>query len=193
MALLAVTSAMITAIAERPNTPLCHGVSATLERRSRIQEVTRAVLGKLAEETDPWLVSLRNRVTVTHEAFPAAQNRCLDAVRGRSDALSYVVAEKRLWVHSVAAARLRAKEACMGDEAYVHVIFSPAEVPQRQTAAEPAAGGESAGTPAKVEAPVRVVAPSPAPVLAGGASAGERGQLGGRRAPGGDEPPRLHH
>jgi hypothetical protein len=145
--------------------PMGYG-TAIREHPEQILEVTRVVLGKLAEETDPWLVPLRDRITAAHEAFLVAQVQCVEGNRGRNDAFAYLVAEKRRWIQSLGVSRLRAKEACLGDEAYVSVIFSPATIRRRAVVVEPAAGDASADTPAKVETPMGGSAPSPAPVLA---------------------------
>jgi hypothetical protein len=179
--------------------PLGYG-AAVRESPEQISEVTRVVLGKLAEETDPWLAAFRDRITSAHEAFLAAQNRCVDAIRGRNDAFAYLVAEKRLWIRALAVSRLKVREVCLGEEAYVRMIFSAAEAPRRRMAGEPAAGDLAVGDPAavglvavepavvkpaavglvavdrsadasaQVEAPVGASVPSPAPMLAAASS-----------------------
>ena len=142
--------------------------SALREKPQQIPEITRVVLGKLAEETDPWLVSFRDRISATHDAFLAAQNLCVATVGNRKDAMSYLKAEKRLWIQALSVARLKSGEACLGDEAYVRAIFAPAH-PSRRAASSIAADGDAAPeTPAKPEVSA---APSPtgqlAPVAAG--------------------------
>jgi hypothetical protein len=142
--------------------------SALRERPEQIPEITRVVLGKLAEETDLWLISFRDRIGATHDAFLAAQGLCVAMVGNRQDAMSYLKAEKRLWIQALSVSRMRSGEVCLGDEAYVRAIFAPAH-PSRRAAASDAAGGDAAGeTPAK---PVVSAAQSPTvqpvPVAAG--------------------------
>jgi len=142
--------------------------SALREKPEQIPQITRVILGKLAEETDPWLVSFRDRINATHEAFLAAQNLCVAAVANRSDAMSYLKAEKLLWIRALSVSRMKSGEACLGDEAYVRAIFAPAHLSRRAAAPEAADGDVASETPAKPEIPA---APSPkvqpAPVAAG--------------------------
>ena len=142
--------------------------SALREKPEQIPEITRVVLGKLAEETDPWLTSFRDRIGATHTAFLAAQNLCVATVGNRQDAMSYLKAEKRRWIQALSVSRMRSGEACLGDEAYVREIFAPAYRSRRAAASDAADGDAPPETPAKPE----VAAPpppmvQPAPVAAG--------------------------
>jgi hypothetical protein len=125
--------------------------SALREKPEQIPEITRVVLGKLAEETDPWLVSFRDRIGATHTAFLAEQNLCVATVGNRNDALSYLKAEKRAWIQALSASRLRAGEACLNDEAYVRAIFASARVSRRGAGSDAADGDAASETPAKPE------------------------------------------
>jgi hypothetical protein len=127
--------------------------SALREKPEQIPEITRVVLGKLAEETDPWLVSFRDRIGATHDAFLAAQNLCVATVGNRKDAMSYLKAEKRLWIQALSVSRLKAGEACLGDEAYVRAIFAPAHVARRPATSVAPDGDDAAETAAKPEVP----------------------------------------
>jgi hypothetical protein len=142
--------------------------SALREKPQQIPEITRVVLGKLAEETDPWLVSFRDRIGATHTAFLAAQSLCVAMVGNRKDAMSYLKAEKRLWIQALFVCRMKAGAACLGDDAYVRAIFAPAHVSRRGAPSDGAEGDAVSETPAKAEVSV---APSsilqPAPVAAG--------------------------
>jgi hypothetical protein len=142
--------------------------SALREKPQQIPEITRVVLGKLAEETDPWLVSFRDRISATHTAFLAAQNLCVATVGNRKDAMSYLKAEKRLWIQALSVCRMKAGAACLGDEAYVRAIFAPAHVSRRAATSVAADGDEAPETPAKpaVSAAPSEIAPR-APVAAG--------------------------
>ena len=142
--------------------------SALREKPQQIPEITRVVLGKLAEETDPWLVSFRDRIGATLTAFLAAQSLCVAMVGNRNDAMSYLKAEKRLWIQALSVSRLRSGEVCLGDEAYVRAIFAPAYRSRRAAGSDAADGDAASETPAKPE----VAAPpsamvQPAPVAAG--------------------------
>jgi hypothetical protein len=138
--------------------------SALREKPEQIPEVTRVVLGKLAEETDPWLVSFRDRIGATLTAFLAAQSLCATMVGSRQDAMSYLKAEKRLWIQALSASRMRSGEACLGDEAYVRAIFAPAYRSRRAAASGAADGDAASETPAKPEvsaAPSSIMQPAP--------------------------------
>jgi hypothetical protein len=139
--------------------PVGYG-SALREKPEQIPEITRAILGKLDEETNPWLVSFRDRITATHDAFLAAQSLCIAAIGHRIDAASYLKAEKRLWIQALSVSRLRAWEACLGDEAYVRAIFAPARVSRRTAASGMADGDAVAETTGNVEVPA-----VPAPLM----------------------------
>ena len=147
--------------------PLGYG-SALREKPEQIPEITRVVLGKLAEETDPWLVSFRDRIGATHDAFLAAQNLCVATVADRQDAMSYLKAEKRLWIQALSVSRLKSGEACLGDEAYVRAIFGPAHV-SRRSAAPGAADGDAVPDMAAKPEVSAALSPmvQPAPVSAG--------------------------
>jgi hypothetical protein len=152
--------------------PVGYG-TAIRENPEQIQEVTRVVLGKLGEETDPWLVSLRDRISSAQETFLAAQSHCVAAITARNDAFAYLAAGKRAWVQSLVVARLKARQACIGDDAYVRAIFSPADPPQRGAAPAPDSDEAPSVTPAKPEAPANPATSimRPSPILPEGESA----------------------
>jgi hypothetical protein len=141
--------------------------SALREKPQQIPEITRAVLGKLAEETDSWLVSFRDRIGATHTAFLVAQDLCVAAVGNRTDAASYLKAEKRLWIQALSGSRLNAGEACLGDEAYVRAIFAPAHLSRRPAASVAPDGDGAAEAAVKPEVPAAgapTVQPAPSGV-----------------------------
>ena len=142
--------------------------SALREKSEQIPEITRVILGKLVEETDPWLVSFRDRIGATHDTFLAAQSLCVAMVANRKDAMSYLKAEKRLWIQALSVCRMKSGAACLGDEAYVRAIFAPAHVSRRAAASDATDGDATSETPAKPEASASSSPMvQPAPVAAG--------------------------
>ncbi len=149
--------------------PLGYG-SAIREKPEQILEITRAVIGKLGEESDPWLVSLRDRLSSMHETFLAAQGLCVAAINARNDAFAYLAAERRSWIQALAVSRLKAKQACLGDAAYLRLIFAPALLPKRGEASAPELDETPGATPSTPEistAPTAVGPQPEAPLAAG--------------------------
>jgi hypothetical protein len=129
--------------------PVGYG-NALRETPEQIREVTRVILGQLDGESDPWLVTFRNRIARALETFAAAQDLCDTAVGNRRAAFAYLVAERRSWVQALSVSRLEARIAYLDDEAYLRGIFSPADVRRRATTP---ALAESDGLPATTSQP----------------------------------------
>jgi hypothetical protein len=106
---------------------------ATHAGPEHLSDLALVLTNKLSGEVDSWILSFRDRLTAARDAFVAAQNTCVEAVRAEAEAWSFLDSERRQWVHRVYESRLLAFRACYGEKSYIRQIYAPA-LPSRRRA-----------------------------------------------------------
>jgi hypothetical protein len=123
---------------------------ATRRKAAEIAEFCRVALEKLAEETDPKILSYREQLAAARESILSTEEAYVTALNARQEAFERLQAERRAWVRGLSEARALAEAACFNERAYVRAIFAPADATRRRGQPEPA---EGAAAPASAERP----------------------------------------